>query len=70
MGSPEILKLLDEFMSKEFILDTNGIISATYDLNYIFQTLDTISNMKQLNKQRIKKYVWFDNECKCIRKEL
>lgn len=47
----------------------------TYDLNYIFQTLGTISNIKQqnkhkINKQRIKKDVWFDNECKCVRKEL
>ncbi len=75
MSSSVILNILDHFMSTDFTPDTNGINAATSNLNNIFQTLATISNTKppnkhRTNKQKIKKNMWFDNECTCLRKDL
>jgi len=62
-------------MSTDFILDINGINLATKNLNFIFKTLITLSNIKlqstqKTNQQRMRKNVWFDDECAGLRKEL
>ncbi|XP_048053738.1 uncharacterized protein LOC125272717 [Megalobrama amblycephala] len=70
---PQVCLLMDNFIENIYPHNEDGINMAVENINYIFDYLATISNLKttkKSHKQKEKNEKWFDLDCKKIKKNL
>lgn len=73
LNSAKLKSTIEFYNSKVFEISEEGVNNATEELNRIFLKAAHTAGMKKSNKKRVKnkiEEVWFDNECKQIRKKL
>ncbi|XDV43935.1 hypothetical protein PO909_012319 [Leuciscus waleckii] len=70
---PQVGLLMDNFMNYDYPHNEDGVNLAVENINYIFDYLATISNLKTTkknHKQKQKNEKWFDSDCKRKKKNL